>query len=497
MKPFGVVTKSGTFVHNNVLNQYATKAESRKLKDGFGGDYATEKLITPLYNPESLAKLMEMNTYHYRAVKTKARDTAGQGWELADVGDATTQEGEMEQAADALKIMLDALTPPLTIILDHAQTDYESVGWACIELIRENYAGDGPIVDIEHIPAHTIRLHKDGLRYLQKRGVKKRWFKAIDAQVDVDADTGDVKPLGALAPERRATELMMWVNYTPRSDYYGLPDILPALGALQGDIARRDYNIAFFDNFGVPAYAVFITGDFEAGDATEDANGVERTPLEAAIEEHFQELAKNPHSTLILTIPGTDVKVDFQPLAMEVKEASFRMYRMDNRDEILAAHGVPPYRAGIAETGSLGGSTAEESTEIYKRSVIEPRQSLIEHYFNRYIVRGAFGVTTKEFRLSRLDTSDEQHDMSMLQNLFAMGAVSVQEVRAIWAKRFNLSDDVPVADIPDDAPLEVLESAVQSMYDRVIKGREQREQHPRMVQRRMPLGSGATGTEGE
>jgi len=39
-----------------------------------------------------------------------------------------------------------------------------------------------------------------------------------------------------------------------------------------------------------------------------------------------------------------EVNIEFKPLSTEVKEASFRLFRQDNRDEILAAHGVPPYR---------------------------------------------------------------------------------------------------------------------------------------------------------
>ena len=128
--------------------------------------------------------------------------------------------------------------------------------------------------------------------------------------------------LKSLPPEDRASEVIWFVNYTPRSDYYGLPDVVPALGAVWGDIARRDYNIAFFDNYGVPAYAVFVTGNFDPGDIDEDG----RTDMEKAIEEHFSELAKNPHSILILSIPteGRDeeVKVEFQPLVWRPKRLS-------------------------------------------------------------------------------------------------------------------------------------------------------------------------------
>lgn len=482
-KPFGIVTKGGSFVSNDILRQYAVKAEPRKLRDAFNPDYGAEPLIKPLYNPEQLAKLLEINTYHYRAVKTKARDTAGLGWELAPLSDDAGDD--LDPASQVAQDFLDGLTPPLTLMLDKAQTDYEAIGWAALEAIRVDYNVDGPLSDLEHIPAHTIRLHRDDIRILQKRGNRKRWFKRFGAQYDVNADTGDVAPLGSIDASERATEILYWYNYTPRSDYYGLPDVMPALGAIQGEIARRDYNIAFFDNFGVPAYAVFITGNYDPGDElAPDADGVVRNEMEAAIEEHFQGLAKNPHSTLILGIPGTDVKVEFKPLSVEVKEASFRMYRMDNRDEVLAAHGVPPYRAGISETGSLGGSTAQETTEIYKRSVIEPRQSMLEHIITQSILVNAFGVTLRKFKLSQIDTTDEKHDMELTKSLFDMGAIDAADVRLIWAARFGLSPDLPLSDaeqIADNLPAEALESAVEQMYQRVMKRRERAIERLRLV----------------
>lgn len=458
---FGFVTKQGSFVESDVLGRYTTKSESKQISDRFENQYGDMGLVEPLYNPESLAQLLEMNTYHYRASKTKARDTAGLGWSIesteetqpgatkaiwravkAFIARTRRHTGKQTAAHDQLVAFFRGLSPPLPILLDRAQLDYESVGWGALELVRQDYAADGPLSTIAHVPAHTLRVHKDGNRYAQIRGARKRWFKAAGEDIDVDQDNGRVHPKGSLDAEQRATEIIWWQNYTPRSDFYGLPDIMPALGALHGDLARRDFNIAFFDNFGVPAYAVFITGDFDEGEIDPDTG---KSQLEEAIEEHFRELAKHPHSVLVMTIPtlsdGQNVKVEFVPLAVQIKEVSFRLYRQDNRDEILAAHGVPPYRAGIAETGSLGGSTAQESTEIYKTSVIEPRQTVLEDLINRYIIQGAFDITDWLFRLANIDNDDEMHEADLLGKLDDHGAVWPDEIREHFTDRFGLDPE--------------------------------------------------------
>lgn len=438
-KPFAVVTSAGKAVRYDILEQYAVKEESKQLPpDRFIEKYGEMGLVPPLYNPEALAKLIEINTYHYRCCKTKARDTAGLGWSIKPLGGKKSSTDS--RVYKELDSFFSELPETCSQILDKLMLDYEAVGYAALEMVRENDDPEGKPVLLAHVPVHTLRIHTDSKRFVQIRNGKKRWFKRVEYPYDVHKDTGVISPLKSLPAEDRASEIIWFVNYTPRSDYYGLPDIIPALGAIWGDIARRDYNIAFFDNYGVPAYAIFVSGNFDPGEVDEEG----RTEMEKMIEEHFAELAKNPHSTLILSIPTEgreeEVKIEFKALSTEVKEASFRLYRNDNRDEILSAHGMPPYRIGVNETGSLGGSTAIESTEIYKMSVIEPRQEMLEAAINRYIVWGAFKADNWEFKLAEIDTTDEKADLEIIASLFEKGAITPNQIIRHFKDRFGLEE---------------------------------------------------------
>lgn len=413
----GYVLADGKYVSSSYLERFATKSdESRQLPaDQFASSYGSG-LIEPIYNPEALTKLLEMNTYHMRAVRTKARDTAGLGWSLR----ATTDNPSQAEFDRAKRFLEDECHPELSFeeILERSMVDYEANGSGAIEVMRTS--PKTPITGLAHCPSHTVRLHKDRVRLAQIRDGKKVWFKRFGAQVDVNYKTGDLHPLGALSVKQRATELIWFINYSSRSDYYGVPDVLPATGAILGDVSRRDYNIKFFDGHAIPAYAVVVTG----------ADLDETT--EAAIHNFFHTKVKeNPHGTLVLTIPnakGQEVKIEFHKLNVDVKDASFRLYRQDNRDEVLAAHAVPPYRAGIAETGSLGGSTAKESTEIYKAGVVQPRQEMLERRINRFILRQGLGVLTWGFKFNEIDTSDEAHDRAQHQAYFDMGVLSPNDI---------------------------------------------------------------------
>jgi len=453
-QPFYYVTKDGRAVPRRELDAYVLKesgaeaSQQIRQEDRFTNAYGDMGLVRPLYHPERLAYAPEVNAYHARCCQVKSRDSTGLGWDIVALT-TNPPEGVKED----IERFFETQRTPLVSILSRYQYDIEVIGWGAIEVVRVGYAPDGLPSLLAHVPAHTLRIHKDDNKYAQKRGARTRWFKRIGYEKDIDKDNGGEHELGSLPAERRASELIWSALYSQRSDYYGVPDIVPALGAVHGEIARRDYNIAFFDNFGVPAYAVFITGDFDPGLPDEETG---KTPLEAGIEEHFKQLSTNPHSVMILSVPsregGTaDVQIKFQPLATDVKDASFRLYRKDNRDEIISAHGVPPYRLGIAETGSLGGGTAEESTEIYKNSVIRPRQELLESLINQHIIQSEAGFATDQwaFKFREIDTKDEKHDIEVISKMFLMGAATPRDIIQAFGDRFGIEADEadPVLDM--------------------------------------------------
>lgn len=479
-RPFGIVTKHGKFVPENVLARYSIKEDekSRQLVAKGQG----KNLVEPLYNPNTLAQVLELNTYHYRCCRVKALDIAGLDWKLEGIVEEP-DEGERRLLED----FFDNLPEPPTSLFKKVMFDFEAIGYGAIELVRENYSHDGQPALLNHIPAHTLRIHTDQNRFCQIRGNKKRWFRRVGYEMDVNLDTGAEAEAGTLSEEKRGTEVIFLTNYTPRSDYYGMPDIVPGLGAIHGDVSRRNYNIAFFDNYGVPAYAVFVTGNFEDEEILDGAGEpTGQTYLEREIEEHFRELAKNPHSTLILSVPTKDrtgeVKIDFKPLSTDVKEASFRLYRKDNRDEVLVAHGVPGYRIGITEAGSLGGDVARETTEIYKRSVIEPRQEQIESLINKHILWEGFEVEGWRFKFADIDTEDEAHDYKILRGLFEMGAVTPNQLIRHFGDKYGLETvDHPAMDLhylgmqtPLDSdeyflPAEEVSKSLKSLQDTIAR----------------------------
>ena len=411
----------------------AAASESQQIaEDPFNYAEGEGGLVRPPYDLDQLAGMLEGNTLHARACRQKATDVAGRGFALR----STAEDSEIPDQAKATWAAFIAEIEndergdeSFKERIEMAAQDFESVGWGVLEVSRR---ADGVIDGLWHVPGHTMRAHKDGKRFAQKRGGKLVWFKRYGVDGTVDRRDGGWAPR-TVRSEFSGNEVIVVRNYTPRSSYYGLPDHIPALSAIAGWRAQAEFNIRFFDNNAVPSYAVVI-------------QGADVSPaFEEKILDHFRQLKGNPHSTLVLPVPGlpgddaTQVTVTFEKLSADVKDASFRLYKQDNALEICIAHGVPPYRIGWPIVGSLGGATAEEMTEIYNDSIVQTRQETWEQRLTRTLL-GPKGLAIPEvvLKAAELDTRNEARDVAKATGLYEIDALTSDE-----ARRFFGMDPLP------------------------------------------------------
>lgn len=391
----------------------------------------------------------------------------------------------------ALKEQIEDYEEPISETLYKVWLDFESMGFGAFEIVREGNDPKGQITDLVHIPSETIRKHRSGKKYKQKIGNNEVWYKDVTLKSELDYETGLIlkqdgkgldetlmgpedKPksvedeaiarggkdqpgfadswlrgLGDLdEDDKRATEVV-WLEQPD-----GVPDIVPAIPALYGDQSREEYNISFFENYGVPSMMLLITGDYDPG--KEDEHGV--TEMEHFLEERLSELIESPFSNLVVSIPTTQqigqdgvpaVSITAVPMSPQVNDASFRLYRQDNRDEVLTANQVDPYRAQVIVMGQLGGGTAEESTEIYKSSTLTPKQSMLEHRLNRYVIRDQNSNQNSKIEFSRLDNRDSTREIEIAATLFSNGAITPNELIENFREVFDLGDavDHPAMDL--------------------------------------------------
>lgn len=376
-----VQTSEGVFPYE-MLKKAENKSSSKQLEQY--QQWMTENgLIPPPYSPNSFLTLYESNPIFWRCVNQLATDVAGLGWNLQ------VREGKKDNEAELtrLKDFLNRPNPDESFrsLLKHLLIDWGTIGWFGIEVSRNKL---GEVGEIFYVPAHTLKVHKKKKKFAQIRNNKKVWFKKFGEVEDISSKDGEPHTGKG---RNKATELIFYKNFYPKSDFYGVPNIISAVGDVIGMIGLRDYNLAFFENYGIPAALIVLEGEWETGS-------------KKVVSDFINKEIKgtdNAHRTLVVEQPDNS-KFTYHKLGIEVKEASFRLYEQARRDDILIAYSMPPERIGVRIVGKLGGNVAEEATKIYVQSVVEPLQLDMEEIINDKLLQSEF----YEFKFKNVDLRD-------------------------------------------------------------------------------------------
>jgi len=430
------------------LSKYALKAQ---VDPATGSKYTpTEEqlkgynILDPKYNSYYLVQLLDLYTYHAACVEAVAVDTTGVNYSLKPIEGIEPVDAERDRFTE----VLENSTPSINTHLQRMVYDRRAIGYGALEIIRDS-TSKSDIKRLNHIPAHTLRRHADQKRVLHiNSSGKKVWFVIYGKNynddgelVDIDADTGEFKPYNSLSPSQRANELLWSMEYAPGTDYYGRPPIISCLGPIKGDVSAVRYNNSFFENYGMPKFAITVTGDFADYDIDpEDPEYDYTKTLRYRIGQQIKEVIKNPHSAICITIPseGEEGNVDLKitPLSVQTEEGHFRMYRKDTRDEVIHAHHVDPSRLGIYDAGNLNGTNANQTSSSYKYGTIAPIKAECEALVN--LIGEELECTSWRFTIEDVAPIDYQDDLKLADFLFARGAMTIQDLIDNFGSKFGL-----------------------------------------------------------
>lgn len=372
-------------------------------------------LIPHPFDVSGLLFLMDNSSYFDACCRQISQDVVGQGWELKAREGVEKPNEEERTRIKSFLMDPNETDEDISDIIEKSIVDWGSIGWWGMEVAREQEK----IEAIWHVPAHTLWIYKEKDRFCQKRNDKKVWFVAFGSDLHISASTGkDVK-----GRKNLANELIYNKRYYQQSDFYGIPPIYPAVGAVTGLLGIRDYNLAFFENYGVPAALVTLKGRW----STEAARQIT----------YFMDVeikgTANAHKTLVLKPPANG-EAEFKPLVAKVEEGGFKLYMKILRDEVLSVYKMPASRIGIMEVGQLGGSPAGELTKIYAGSIIAPLKRVTGRIITNKIIRDGLGSEEFYFEWNQLDTRDLDALVKRLQILFMMAAISPNEIRREMGK---------------------------------------------------------------
>lgn len=388
---------------------------SKRLKQRFGTQIDGISCASRPFDMALFAYAATVNTFHARAIRAKVKDIVGRPWMITggeNVAKRTTIETFFRKAFGRRSFAAG---------MSCVWTDYEALGNGYLEVVPN--VKNEP-AEFEHIPATETWIRLDGLGYVQSKAGEYSHFRAwgVDKSHYEGLPSNDPLAVGT-----EATSIIHFSRYSPWSPFYGLPAVLPAWSAICLMTLVAEYNLTFFQNNAIPDYAVVFEGD-----VADNAADV--------IRDYFKRHLKGQaHKTLVLETP-TGAKVRFEKLTdSSAREGSFRLLRTDCRDEILQAHGVPPQKVGIVETGKLGGNLSSEQIREYQLSIIGPGQEEMSGQMNSVISAG-FGVEGLEFRFEQYDIEDR--------------LVNAQEDEIYVRNRVVTPNEVRARRFPDKEPLE-------------------------------------------
>ncbi len=386
-----------------VVGSEESPGRSRQLPEAAWVEaYASGEVIEPPYDLDALAQLYETNAAHKACVDAKVTNTVGLGYRFVPVGEKV--QGADRTHLGLLEHLFDNCNPEATFteIMRAVWTDVECLGNGYLEITRNSR---GEIDGFYHVPGTTMRVCSGGQGFLQIRETERRYFRPLGGPEAADPLTGE--------PQNEVLHLR---KYTPQSSYYGIPDIVAAMPAVVGDKEAREYNIDFFENHAVPRMAIIVEG----GQLSDE--------VLAQIQEYMEtEIRGQGHKTLVLDVPGNDVRIRLEPLTVgTAQDAAFLDYRKANRDEVLMVHRVPPSKITVVENANLSNSKDQDKT--FREQVIGPEQKRIEYRINR-MIREQMGIGDWRFRFEEMDLAEAREEAEIAKIYSEIGAWTVEEIR--------------------------------------------------------------------
>lgn len=404
------------------INSGINGAHSKEINPGkvYRNGYGLFDVITPPWNLYELANYYDASFANHAAIDAKVENIVGLGYEMQatqrvlmalEASENASATDKARKRIERTKVMVKEWFESLngdesmTSTFMKVWTDYESTGNGYIEIGRTI---TGEIGYVGHIPSTTMRVRRMRDGYIQIIGNKVVYFRNFGAK-NVNPITNDPRP----------NEIIHIKQYSPLNSFYGVPDILSAVGALQGDALASQYNIDYFTNKGVPRYIVTLKGAKLSEEAEDKMFRFLQTSLKGS-----------NHRTLYIPLPGdSDTnKVEFKMEAVEsgTQEASFNEYRIRNRDDILVAHQVPLSKIGGGDSAAIAAALAQDRT--FKEQVARPAQRNLEKIINKIISEKTDMV---ELKFNELTLTDEIAQSQILERYVRNQVMTRNEAREV------------------------------------------------------------------
>lgn len=357
-----------------------------------------------------------VNVHHSRCLHAKVGSTVGLGFESEadrkrkDAKKKGLPEPDVspEQEISKVDLVLNPLTEhSWTDVLTDVCEDYWQTGNGYLEVVRSDKSQSSPIKGIFHIPAPEVFVVVENDSYDRHYEIQSndaagaRRFAKFGDLTDflVRQAKGDTHVAGSQtvnsSDTTKVSEVIHFRRPTSLSRWYGFPDWLAGVAAIELMQCLLQFEYDFFLNRGVPEFMLFILGQ----KLTKEDNKKITDAMQSAIG------LGNSHKSLMLNLQNPQVKIQLEKLALESKSDGNQFATMSDSLalQIVSAHGVPPLLAGIQIPGKLGATNElVQAMTSFQALVVSPAQRIFEQKLNNTLGKEDLGLTIADFKLNTL-----------------------------------------------------------------------------------------------
>lgn len=320
--------------------------------------------------PNYLVSLANHGGIHNRIIDNKARQIAGDGLTVEDSED----KEQLARINEFLKkIGFNKKT------LKRVTKDQQTFGYFFLGITWNKTRTQ--IANIYHVDSSTLRV-----------GLPNKDTKCIDHYFYSEDWTQytqpDFKPEKIMAYDScnriDANQIVMVTNYSPTNRYYGLPDYIGGLDAIESYAALGEHVLANVTNGLAPSLNI----SFNNGQPTPEEMETVYNQINA-----LYRGPKNAGKFILSFNNSKENATTIEPIQVNNMSEVYTAIKEKCQSDIVICHGVTsPILVGITIPGQLGGVSGElqRSSETFFRDVIHPAQIQIEEVMQELLEVNGF-----------------------------------------------------------------------------------------------------------
>ena len=387
------------------------------------------------FNFDEVIKFKRANAHHSTCIETKTESAVGLGFTTEKEKREKTapqpafpggiqppqqpkgvNKEETSQADRRLSKAENLLDPLCSIsfqdVISSVCEDYWQTGNGYIEVVRDP---SGKIAGLHHIPAKYVYINVEDDFYNMHYEILGQGlgnvFTSGDRAFAAYGDLDDFVGRKGVPNEARVSEVIHFRKPSSQSRWYGVPDWLAAVAAVELTQCLHQFQYDFFQNRAVPEFMLFLLGQ-----------NIGEENWEALTESLQANMGHgNSHKSLVMNITDANMKVQLEKLALDRGgEDSFKDLNDSLALEIVTAHRVPPLLAGIQIPGKLGAANEIVSTmKAFQSLVIGPAQKVFETTLNNTLGGddGVDGLSRGDFEFRKITDEMEVEQMDTVSRM--------------------------------------------------------------------------------